>query len=185
MEGKTQQTAAAVAGMRERSARKWQCGPLPSETKTERRWRTGPDPFDGVWEDLVQETAPAPGRYTAPAPGRGRRQAQGNDNHRVAGGAASRPLQRLPAPHSATAITGLADPQRPGPGGLLPPGASPGARGPDRLHPLQLPGSEKLRRPLRRRDDQTPQCLPQKHGAEGTAAEAADVGEVYAREAYP
>ena len=53
MEGKTQQTAAAVAGMRERSARKWQCGPLPSETKTERRWRTRPDPFDGVWEEEI------------------------------------------------------------------------------------------------------------------------------------
>ena len=50
MEGKTQQTAAAMAGMSERSARKWQCGPLPSETKTERQWRTRPDPFDGVWE---------------------------------------------------------------------------------------------------------------------------------------
>ena len=53
MEGKTQQTAAAVAGMRERSVRKWQCGPLPSETKTERRWRTRPDPFDGVWEEEI------------------------------------------------------------------------------------------------------------------------------------
>ena len=49
MEGKKQQTAAAMAGMSERSARKWQCGPLPSETKTERRSRTRPDPFDGVW----------------------------------------------------------------------------------------------------------------------------------------
>ena len=51
MEGKTQQTAAAMAGMSERSARKWQCGPLPSETKTERHWRTRPDPFDGVLEE--------------------------------------------------------------------------------------------------------------------------------------
>ena len=39
MEGKTQRTAAAMAGMSVRSARKWQSGPLPSETKTERRWR--------------------------------------------------------------------------------------------------------------------------------------------------
>ena len=53
MEGKTQQTSAAMAGMSERSARKWQCGPLPSETKTERRWRTRPDPFDGVWEEEI------------------------------------------------------------------------------------------------------------------------------------
>ena len=54
MEGKTQQTAAAMAGMSGRSARKWQCGPLPSETKTERHWRTLPDPFDGVWEEEIQ-----------------------------------------------------------------------------------------------------------------------------------
>ena len=53
MEGKKQPTAAAMAGMSERSARKWQCGPLPSETKTERRWRTRPDPFDGVWEEEI------------------------------------------------------------------------------------------------------------------------------------
>ena len=53
MEGKTQQTAAAVAGMSVRSARKWQHGPLPSETKQERRWRTRPDPFEGIWEDEI------------------------------------------------------------------------------------------------------------------------------------
>ena len=53
MEGKTQQTAAAMAGMSERSARRWQSSPLPSETKTEHRWRTRPDPFDGVWEEEI------------------------------------------------------------------------------------------------------------------------------------
>ena len=53
MEGKKQPTAAAMAGMSERSARKWQCGPLPSETKQERRWRTRPDPFDGIWEEEI------------------------------------------------------------------------------------------------------------------------------------
>ena len=40
MEGKTQETTPAMAGMSVRSAREWQRGPLPSETKTERRWRT-------------------------------------------------------------------------------------------------------------------------------------------------
>ena len=40
-----------MAGMSERSARKWQCDPLPSETKQERRWSTRPDPFEGVWEE--------------------------------------------------------------------------------------------------------------------------------------
>ena len=54
MEGKTQETAAAVAGMCVRSARKWQSGPLPSETKQERWWRTRPDPFDGVWEEEIE-----------------------------------------------------------------------------------------------------------------------------------
>ena len=39
MEGKTQETAAAMAGMSVRSARKWQRGPLPSETKTGRSTR--------------------------------------------------------------------------------------------------------------------------------------------------
>ena len=54
MEGKTQETAAAKAGMSVRSARKWQSGPLPSQAKQEHRRRTRPDPFDGVWEDEIE-----------------------------------------------------------------------------------------------------------------------------------
>ena len=54
MEGRNQETAAAMAGMSVRSARKWQRGPLPSQTKQERRWRTGPDPFEGVWEEEIE-----------------------------------------------------------------------------------------------------------------------------------
>ena len=54
MEGKTQETAAAQAGICVRSARKWQSGPLPSETRQERTWRTRPDPFDGVWEEEIE-----------------------------------------------------------------------------------------------------------------------------------
>ena len=54
MEGKTQETAAAQAGMSVRSARKRQSGLLPSATKPEHRWRTRPDPFDGVWEDEIE-----------------------------------------------------------------------------------------------------------------------------------
>ena len=54
MEGKTQQAAAAAAGMSERSARTWEEGPLPCETKKPRTWRTRVDPFVEVWErDLV------------------------------------------------------------------------------------------------------------------------------------
>ncbi len=48
MEGKTQEEAAAMAGMSVRSARKRQSGPLPSETSQDRWWRTRPDPFDGI-----------------------------------------------------------------------------------------------------------------------------------------
>ena len=54
MEGKTQETAVPMAGMCERSARKWQSGLLQSETKSERRWRTRADPFDGVWEEEIE-----------------------------------------------------------------------------------------------------------------------------------
>ena len=54
MEGKTQEAAAAKAGMSVRSARKWQNGPLPSQAKSEHWWRTRPDPFDGVWEDEIE-----------------------------------------------------------------------------------------------------------------------------------
>ena len=136
MEGKKQQTAAAMAGMSERSARKWQCGPLPSETKRERQWRTRPDPFDGVWEEEILPLlrGEAAGRLRAttiiecPSASSG-------------GGEISRPVQRLPAPHPATPITGLAGTQRAGSGGLLPPGASIWPGGAARLHPLQLSGS--------------------------------------------
>ena len=79
MEGKTQETAAAMAGMCVRSARKWQSGPLPSETKQERWWRTRTDPFDGVWEEEIE-----PLLRDDP-----KGQAEGNDNYRMAGGAAS------------------------------------------------------------------------------------------------
>ena len=52
-EGKTQQAAAAAAGMSIRSARKWQTGPLPSGTKKERNWRTREDPFEAVWDAKI------------------------------------------------------------------------------------------------------------------------------------
>ena len=43
-----------MAGMSVRSARKWQSGPLPSESKPERWWRIRSDPFDGVWEEEIE-----------------------------------------------------------------------------------------------------------------------------------
>jgi len=53
MEGKSQATAAAAAGMSERTARTWEKGPLPSQRKKPRTWRTRPDPFHTVWEKDV------------------------------------------------------------------------------------------------------------------------------------
>ena len=53
MEGKTQEAAAAAAGMSVRSARKWEQGALPSQTTTDRTWRTRKDPFEEVWEPEV------------------------------------------------------------------------------------------------------------------------------------
>lgn len=54
MEGKNQETATSVSGMCVRSGRKWQSGPLPSETKQGCRWQTRPDPFDRVWEEHIE-----------------------------------------------------------------------------------------------------------------------------------
>lgn len=53
-EGKTQETAAAAAGMSVRAARKWQTGSMPSQTETSRDWRTRKDPFEGVWETKIE-----------------------------------------------------------------------------------------------------------------------------------
>ena len=53
MEGKNQEQAAAAAGLAVRTARRWESGPLPSETKKARSWRTRPDPFAEVWESEV------------------------------------------------------------------------------------------------------------------------------------
>ena len=53
MDGKSQEAAAAAAGMSVRSARKWQGGPMPSEARKERWWRTRVDPYAEVWEQDV------------------------------------------------------------------------------------------------------------------------------------
>ena len=53
MQGKTQEAAAAAAGMSVRSARTWQRGPLPLESKSSRPWRTRPDPFAAIWSEAV------------------------------------------------------------------------------------------------------------------------------------
>jgi hypothetical protein len=54
MQGKTLEQAASKAAMSERSARSWQDGALPSQTKTPRAWRTRTDPLAGIWDrDVV------------------------------------------------------------------------------------------------------------------------------------
>ena len=53
-QGLTQQAAAAAAGMSERSARKYQRGPLPSQRKEPRSWRTRQDPFEEVFEEHIE-----------------------------------------------------------------------------------------------------------------------------------
>ena len=125
MEGKTQETAAAKAGMSVRSARKWQSGPLPSATKQDRWWRTRPDPFDEVWEEEIEPLLrddtkgklkattiiewleeQHPGRFSASQLRTMQRRLQD--------------WRALNGPRS---------------GGVLPPGASAGSEGPVRLHP--------------------------------------------------
>ena len=54
MDGKSQEAAAAAAGMSVRTARAWDQGPLPSQTKRKRGWRTRKDPFEGVWESDIE-----------------------------------------------------------------------------------------------------------------------------------
>ena len=50
MEGKTQEGAAAGAGMSVRSARHWQAGPYPSQAHQPHLWRTRSDPFAEVFD---------------------------------------------------------------------------------------------------------------------------------------
>ena len=52
-QGHTQEAAAAAAGMKPRTAREWQNGPLPSQTTQSRNYRTRKDPFGDHWQDVV------------------------------------------------------------------------------------------------------------------------------------
>jgi hypothetical protein len=54
MDRKTQEAAAAASGMSVRTARRWQRGPLPSETERPRTWRTRSDPFAEVWSEEIE-----------------------------------------------------------------------------------------------------------------------------------
>ena len=48
--GKPRETAAAMAGMTAKTARKWEVGQLPSSSKRERTWRTRVDPIGDLWD---------------------------------------------------------------------------------------------------------------------------------------
>jgi hypothetical protein len=59
---KTFVSAAAKAGMDEKTARKYRkLGKLPSEVKIERSWKTRQGPFDDIWDEVSQELAINPG----------------------------------------------------------------------------------------------------------------------------
>ena len=131
MEGKTQDTAAAMAVMSVRSARKWQSGPLPSETIQERRWRTRRDPFEGVWEEDIEPLLRGD-------PGASLKQRQLSSGWRSITPAGSAPP--ICVPYSDDYRTGERYMGRTGRSTF--PRNIPGTGGPVRLHSLQLPGGD-------------------------------------------
>src|SRR5882724_8843212 len=59
---KSQEVAAAKAGMDTKTARRYlEEGGLPSEMKADRSWRTRADPFDRVWEKIRRQIEANPG----------------------------------------------------------------------------------------------------------------------------
>jgi len=59
---KTKATAAAKAGMDEKTARKYErLGKLPSDLKVEHNWRTREDPFADIWPDICSQLEVNPG----------------------------------------------------------------------------------------------------------------------------
>ncbi len=53
---KTLSSAAAKAGMDEKTARKYRSGEkLPSQVKVEHNWRTRQDPFEDIWEAIEDD----------------------------------------------------------------------------------------------------------------------------------
>lgn len=52
--GKSQELAAALVGVSEKTVRKWERSTLlPSQTVKPRHWRTRKDPFEDVWETII------------------------------------------------------------------------------------------------------------------------------------
>ena len=119
MQGKTLATAAAVAGMSERSAHRWREGELPSDRKKPRHWRTHPDPFAGIWAEAIEPLLASDRKGVLQAPVILQWL---QDEH-------PGPVRRHAAQDPAAPDPRLAGAERPRQGGLLPPGPSPGPRG--------------------------------------------------------
>lgn len=100
-------TAAAKAGMSERSARKYvRAGGAPSTLKVPRTWRTRADPYAEVWPEIEQLL----------------RQDGSLEAKLVWAELLPGPLSTWAAAHSAATISKMACPLGAGSGSLLPPG---------------------------------------------------------------
>jgi len=59
--GKTKELAALQTGMDRKTARKYlEIGRLPSEVEKEHTWRTRTDPFEEVWNEVLEKLKPFP-----------------------------------------------------------------------------------------------------------------------------
>jgi len=59
--GKTKVVASLQTGMDRKTARKYlQLGKLPSEVEKEHAWRTRIDPFEKVWDEVLEKLKPFP-----------------------------------------------------------------------------------------------------------------------------
>jgi len=90
MEGKTQEAAAAGAGMSVGSARKWRAGQYPSQARKRHWWRNRPDPFAEVFEREVVPLLAADEKRVLEA-----RTILGELNRRHPGGFSARQLRTL------------------------------------------------------------------------------------------
>ena len=90
MEGKTQEAAAAGAGMSVVSARKWCAGLYPSQARKRHWWRNRPDPFGEVFESEVVPLLAADEKRVLEA-----RTILGELNRRHPGGFSARHLRTL------------------------------------------------------------------------------------------
>ena len=57
--GKTKEVGSLQTGMDRKTARKYlQLGRLPSEVEEEHDWRTRTDPFEKVWDEVLEKLEP-------------------------------------------------------------------------------------------------------------------------------